>query len=244
MRVVFLNGWAASLKMQVRLKQFLPPDYELLILDDLYQFDLEGIVSKIDEMMIPDTILIGWSLGGMLALYYAHVCKGAHQPKGLIVLNASLCFLEKPDFHGGVKCADFNKLKELVQEENTQAFLRVFKHLLVTGSASIKEDRHFLAPIFNANSLPEWRVLSKGLHYLKNLDLRETLNSIESNILFIFGENDVLVNAAVNQNLLDTKVNADVATIPNMGHFPFGFYAKELVEIIVRYISAQEIGKS
>tara|TARA_R110002072_G_scaffold1130_10_gene9487 strand:+ start:58403 stop:59137 length:735 start_codon:yes stop_codon:yes gene_type:complete len=238
MRLVFLNGWAASSKMLESFKSYLPSSYELYILDDLYQFQGAEIVSRIDELMTTETILVGWSLGGMLALYYASLSSGSHQAKALILLNSSTCFLERHDFTEGVNREDFDALKQVIQAQDTKALLRLFGHLLVQGSLSHKEDRRLLKHDFNAETLPSWKVLSKGLDYLEALDLRETLSAIQQPTLFMLGERDVLVNASSSFKLLEKNTNFTVNIIPEMGHFPFGVFAREAVNIVVDYVSS------
>jgi len=236
MRLVFLNGWAASSSMLADFKTQLPSTYEVYILDDLYQFELAEIVSRIDELMTPDTILMGWSLGGMLALYYASLNTSNNKPKALVLLNSSACFLERNDFAEGVKRADFDDLKQVVQAQDTKALLRLFSHLLVEGSRSYKEDRRLLKQVFNSEALPAWEVLSKGLDYLEVCDFRSVLASIHQPTLFVLGEKDALINASPKSNLPNKK-NFKVIVISEMGHFPFGVFSEEVTGIILKYVS-------
>ncbi|MFT6030063.1 MAG: pimeloyl-[acyl-carrier protein] methyl ester esterase [Oleiphilaceae bacterium] len=237
MRLVFLNGWAASSAMLDDFIAQLPFHYELYILDDLYQFELAEIVSRIDELMTSDTVLMGWSLGGMLALYYANLSTKKHKPKALVLFNSAACFLSRIDFTEGVKCAEFDGLKVVVKQKDTKALLRLFSHLLVAGSPGHKDDRRLLKRVFNSEALPSWSVLAKGLDYLENLDLRAILGSIDQPTLFVLGEKDALISVSSNLNLL-IRDNFDVDVVSGMGHFPFGVYAEKVTSIIAGYLSS------
>jgi pimeloyl-[acyl-carrier protein] methyl ester esterase len=237
MRLVFLNGWAASSAMLDDFKTQLPSNYEFYILDDLYQFELAEIVSRIDELMTSDTVLMGWSLGGMLALYYANLNASKNKPKALVLFNSAACFLERNDFTEGVKRADFDELKQVAHAQDARALVRLFGHLLVEGSASYKEDRRFLKRVFNSEALPGWSLLSKGLDYLETLDLRAILSSIHQPTLFVLGEKDGLISASSNLNVLNND-NFQVAVVSEMGHFPFGIYAEKVASIILGYLSS------
>lgn len=238
MRLVFLNGWAASSTMLDSFKSQLPASYELIILDDLYQFELADIVSKLDELMTANTVLVGWSLGGMLALYYASLRAGKHQAKALILLNASACFLARPDYTKGVKRIEFEGLKDVVQAQDGKALVRLFTHLLVDGNQTHKEDRRLLKQVFNVQVLPSWKTLVKGLDYLEVLDLRTILNSIQQPVLCVLGENDVLINASSVSDMSQKNTHFTVNTIPGMGHFPFGMFAEKVSSSIVAYVSS------
>lgn len=242
-RLIFLNGWAASSAMLGSFKSQLPASYDLIILDGLYQFELADIVIKIDELMTDDTVLVGWSLGGMLALYYASLSSGKHQAKALILLNASACFLERDDYPQGVKRIEFEGLKHVVQAQDSKALLRLFTHLLVDGSQTHKQDRRLLKQIFNTDVLPTWKTLAKGLAYLESLDLRAILTSIQQPTLAVLGENDVLVSASSASSLSQKNTHFIVNTIYGMGHFPFGMFAEKVTNSIVAYVSSLN-GKS
>lgn len=237
MRVVFLNGWGASSAMLDEFKSLLPPGYQLHVLDNLYQFELADLVSRIDDLMTSDTILMGWSLGGMLALYYASLHTKKHKPKALVILNASACFLERDDFTEGVKNADFAELKQVATNQNSKTLLRLFSHLLVEGSLTHKEDRRYLKRVFNLETLPSWPVLLKGLDYLETLDLRDELAFIHEPTLFLLGEKDVLISASPHSKALKNK-SLEVDVVYGMGHFPFGTYAEDVVGVIVAYLSS------
>ena len=237
-RLIFLNGWAASSAMLEGFKSQLPTSYELIILDDLYQLELADIVVKIDALMTANTVLVGWSLGGMLMLYYASLRAGKHQAKALILLNASACFLERPDYTEGVKRIEFDGLKQVVQAQDSKALVRLFTHLLVGGSQTHKEDRRLLKQVFNAHVLPSWKTLVKGLGYLEELDLRTIVNSIEQPMLCVLGENDALISASSVSDLSQKSTHFTVNIISGMGHFPFGMFAENVTSSIVAYASS------
>ncbi len=216
-------------------KTKLSESYELNVLDNLYQYQLDDIVSKIDELISTETILMGWSLGGMLAQHYASLNPDNHKLKAVILLNSSACFLERDDYIQGVKQADFESLQQIVTGKNTKALLRLFGHLLVEGSCCHKEDRRFLKQVFNERTLPGWGILAKGLNYLEHLDFRLVLSSIHQPTLFILGEQDVLINAS-SAHSLEHKKHIKTHVISAMGHFPFGSFAEVVANIVKDYV--------
>ena len=241
MRLVFLNGWGASSAMLEYFKQHLPASYEFYILDEMYKLELSEIAAEIEALMTENTVLIGWSLGGMLAMHYASLNMSIYKPKALILLNSSVCFIEKRDLPEGVKHEDFDGLKQGVKHKDAKSLLRLFSHLLVEGSLSYKEDRRLLKRVFDANTLPCWKALSKGLSYLEDLDLRKLQRPILQPTLFVLGEKDVLVRHSSNSNLVERNMNFKVNNISGMGHFPFGYFAKNVADVVVSFISSLDM---
>lgn len=234
MRIVFLNGWAASSRMLESFKVSLPSHYELCVLDNLHQYELTEIVTKIDTLMTSETVLMGWSLGGMLALYYSKV--GNKTPKALVLLNTPICFLAREGFPEGVKKADFEGLKHVVTAHDAQSVVRRFSHLLVAGSTCYKEERRLLKGVFNTETLPDWSALERGLMYLEMFDFRAILKDFSHPTLCILGEHDAFIHTASYITELAEIRHAKTAIIKNMGHYPFGMFVEQVKENVIDYV--------
>lgn len=240
MRVVFINGWSASEALLDKFKDFLPERVELMVLDDLYGLELDALFARIDQSLSTKTFLIGWSLGGMLALLYlSQIAKRNLDHTnilGSVLLNTSPCFLETKGWPEGVTRSDFEKLKFSVDNKKADDLVRMFGHLLVAGSDNFKNDRRFIKPRFNTASLSEWNVLLRGLEYLESLDLRSILSNIDLPVLSILGEEDALINRSVESFYLNASENYKLKIFQGMGHYPFGHYAEQVSENIMKFI--------
>jgi pimeloyl-ACP methyl ester carboxylesterase len=180
----------------------------------------------------------------MLVLYYASLNLNSPKAKAFILLNSSACFLERHDYKEGVRYKEFDSLKQVVQAHDSKTLVRLFTHLLVDGSLSLKDDRRLLKQVYNVGSLAGWKVLSKGLDYLEALDLRAMLNAIQLPVLWVLGEKDVLISASSGDALAEKNTGFTVKTIPGMGHYPFGIFAEKVTAIIVDYVSSLNENKN
>lgn len=243
MRLLFLNGWSASENILVKLKASIPETHELLVLDHLYGLELPEIVEKIDRCVCPNTILIGWSLGGMLALYYASARSQrvdvGEALAGVVLLNTPVCFLEKSNWQYGVPGDELQQLKDVVNAGNLEALRKRFSHLLVDGSISHKDDRRFLRQAYAVRMFPEEQVLLKGLVYLEGLDLRDQLVSINCHILGLFGSNDALIRPQSLGVFTERCQRFRGVVVEGMGHLPVGMFAQAVAEHILSFINVR-----
>jgi pimeloyl-[acyl-carrier protein] methyl ester esterase len=230
MRLIFLNGWSASSGLLGKMVDALSKDHELIVINHLYQFSNEDINSRIDEVMTEDSVLIGWSLGGMLAMQYLQQKSARIKPVAMILLQSTPCFIQKNEWPFAVSEQDFRKLEIIVSQHHPRQFVRHFIQLMVSGSAAPEEDRSMIRSTFTDAFLPTRDVLLKGLSYLRDLDLRESLSEIDVPVYAIFGEQDVLISVEV-ESCLETHLKQFTSTIiAGMGHFPYGHKLDEVLQ--------------
>lgn len=239
MRLVFLNGWSFSETLLDNFKSSLPNGYELVILDHLYALELDEVVDQIDKHVSTETVLVGWSLGGMLAQYYAVTIAKADKCygnlRGLVLLNSTPCFLNNESWEYGVDIEDFTLLKAAVEARDSEELQRRFHHLVVHGSKYYRQDRRFLKDAFSVEMFPSWQVLLKGLEYLQQLDLRTNLLCIELPVLGIMGEQDALINKSTLSFCAEQCQSFSGEIIQGMGHFPFGFFAQTVTDRLIQF---------
>jgi pimeloyl-[acyl-carrier protein] methyl ester esterase len=239
MRLIFLNGWSASSQILGNLAEALSKEHDLIVINHLYQFCNDEINSKIDEVMTEDSVLIGWSLGGLLAMQYLIQMKSAQiRPKGLILLQSTPCFIQKNDWPHAVNEVDFSNLEALVGSHSARQFIRHFSQLMVAGSDFPQRERSMLNAVFTEKLLPSRDVLLKGLSYLRQLDLREALSSIELPVYAIFGLKDALISVEVKIFMEKSFAYFRADVVPGMGHFPFGEKLEGLLDGMMLFLNS------
>lgn len=226
MRFILINGWSASFGLIEHFSSKLSKDVDLIVLDHLYQHSISDIHKKLDDLMIEETVLVGWSLGGMLALNYMVANTSDNPPKAIILLNTPLVFLDQGESFSGISQPDFEKLKSYVDDQDASTLIRVFGHLLVQGSASYRQDKRYLSSVYSASGLPSWNALNAGLNYLATLNLIDNLKSLSCPVLVLLGAEDALVSMKSNSALYRTSTNIRVVEVNQMGHYPFGVFAE------------------
>ncbi|MFM6988995.1 MAG: pimeloyl-ACP methyl ester esterase BioH [Arenimonas sp.] len=167
---------------------------------------------------IPQPALVmGWSLGGLFALHGALAYPAGC--RGLILQNASPCFVHRPDWPHGMPAQVFRQFAAELQRDYAQTLHRFFM-LEAQGSERLRDDLRLLQQTAFEFGEPDARVLGEGLHLLETVDLRARLRELAMPSLWLAGRRDRLVNAAAMQSASETAGGAFVCD-EHGGHAPF-----------------------
>jgi malonyl-CoA O-methyltransferase len=192
--LVLLHGWGNDSSCWRGLVQELHRDFNILALD-LPGFggsdpveSVEDALSTLDTALPEACHLLGWSLGGMLA-----VCFAAHHPhrvKRVMTLASNACFTVRPDWPDAMARNTFVSFANQFEAEPAAA-LRQFCGLQAKGDT---RERELLRLLRAASPEPRpawWR----SLQWLAELDNREYLARLAMPSLHLFGDRDGLVPA-------------------------------------------------
>jgi pimeloyl-[acyl-carrier protein] methyl ester esterase len=165
----------------------------------------------------PAAVLIGWSLGALLALELART--RPQRVARLILIGATPRFAAAPDWPHGVDTAT---VSAFISDYNRHpaATLRRFLALQTLGDAA----RRRLLPVLEAACVPHaghaLPALADGLRILADADLRTDLAAITPPIHLIHGDGDALMPLAAARWLADALPHARLSVLENRGHAP------------------------
>ena len=142
-----------------------------------------------------DHIVVGWSLGGLVAAEIASRYPRKIGSLGLIAMPPKFVNdTDEDEWHHGIEPAAFESLQQAMKK-NRQTAMRIFQRALVPLSASQME--------FFRDNAPRVadEVLQQGLAILSAVDLRQSLpNLIRTHAVFVVhGEADRLTPSSVLQ---------------------------------------------
>lgn len=162
-------------------------------------------------------VLVGWSLGGMLAVQFA--ARYPERVESLISIAANACFSARQGW--GEACEE-DVFQQFYAgfEQAPEATLKRFALLQSKGDAQRKQVGQVLQ-----QSAPEVHSRSwlSGLAQLHQLDNRQALRRIVCPILMLLGEHDALVPSSVSAHLLSMVQNkgfGDCVVLESSGHAP------------------------
>lgn len=176
------------------------------------------LVSELTPLLREGAVLVGWSLGGLLAQYIA-----ARYPayvKKLILFSSTPCFVQREDWPSAI---ELNVLSAFADEliHNFQGSLLRFLALQFKGSENPRENLRHARELIFARPQPDAQTLQQGLQLLANTDLRKLLNQISCPTLIINGERDTLVPTTSAPYLGEHLQNARCVIFKGAGHAPF-----------------------
>ncbi|WP_105102358.1 malonyl-ACP O-methyltransferase BioC [Microbulbifer pacificus] len=184
--------------------------------------DTETLLAQLEAQLPQDCLLLGWSLGGMLATQLAAVSK---KVRGLVTIATNARFVAQRDWPGmeAEMFAEFCRLQRAQPEKNWSRFCG----LEARGDA---EMRGLL------KTLKSWQPLSipdswsDALDCLGDLDNREILAGFAVPALHIFGEGDALVPVTAAEQI--EHAGGKVKIIASAGHCPHLSRPLEIVTLL------------
>lgn len=178
---------------------------------------LDAWQDAILQVLPAKSIVIGWSLGGLLAQHIA-----LHHPdriSALILLASSPCFVQREDWQPALERPMIAQyLIEVVN--NASALFKSFFMLQSLGSPQPKSVYKKMVSMLSVMStdIPSMR---QGLLLLESVDLRQSLAMLTQPTLWVLPEEDAIVPITLADALKTLQPKAHIATIPNCGHLPF-----------------------
>lgn len=176
-----------------------------------------------------EAILVGWSLGAQLAL--AAVAAGA-RPRGLVLLAATPCFAQRPDWPHGLPSETVTAFREgfVTQPDAT---LQRFLALQAVGDARRAQVLSLLRPALAPSAAPD---LAPALTALMDADLRSALPKVSCPTLVLHGTGDALMPPAAAVWLAEHLPDARAMLLPDCGHAPHASNPEAVIATLTRFV--------
>ncbi len=239
-KVLIVNGWAANAAFWMHFcwvaeQVGLFSRSQVSILDLDQSLNESQWVDLIQANIRADTLVIGWSLGGIFAVQaVAQTALIKNTPKSLVLLNTAPGFHQK-SWPLGMNDADFEQFYQTVSSSPEQ-LIKTFSFLMVKGSRALREDRKQLKNLFNTSSLPSKDILLGGLALLKTAQAELAWKNLSVPTLLISGREDALFSPAsvdAGAQLNDRWIQH--TSISGMGHLPTLGFADQVVSAITHF---------
>jgi len=170
-------------------------------------------------------VLIGWSLGGLLAMTLAG--RAPHRVRGLVLVASTPCFVARPDWPLGVREDRFAAFREAAAAPTARRLGRFF-HLMLHGEGLSRPRIRALArEVGAAEGMPRREALEAGLRLLADLDLRGRVAGLAVPCLVVHGRRDAIVPVAAGRWLAEHLPRAEWVEYADAGHAPFLTRARE-----------------
>lgn len=201
-------------------------------------YELNAVCNELAEALHEPSIVLGWSLGGLLAMQLA--IRFPERVSKLILLASSPQFARSEDWGHGMDpdmLGNFAAELQLDYDGTIQRFLS----LQSMGSLRAKEEIRFLRDALLAQNRPAPEALLGGLGMLQHVNLRPQLSAIQCPTLVINGERDRLVTPATGKALSQLLPDAKQHVISGAGHAPFVSHPQDFLQLTEQFITEQVI---
>lgn len=175
---------------------------------------LEDWADALAPSLPQDSIVVGWSLGAMLALALA--TRHPDKVRAQVLIGATPCFVSSDDWPHGLAPEVVSSFCDAFAQ-SPQRTLEKFIALQVMGDAHRAACKAQLIRALD-DAATHHVSLMAGLHLLSYSDLRSMTPAQPT--LLLHGEHDALMPLAAAQHLERALPHAQLDVFPNTGHAP------------------------
>lgn len=227
--VVLLHGWGMHGGLWGKFSELLSQHFQTHIIDlpgfgfskniineftlDALSEAVEGYINTIDQPVI----LIGWSLGGLIA-------QNILQRKNItldkvIFIATTPSFTKKLNWQCAMEQSVFNAFSDDLKLDYKKTLKR-FLSLQARGSDLARDELRELNKQLMERGEPNIKALEAGLKVLSETDLRSK-NTDQTPAMIVLGEKDTLVPVNVKDEFAKLFTNLEQLILEKTGHAPF-----------------------
>ncbi|MDP8984717.1 MAG: alpha/beta fold hydrolase [Pseudomonadota bacterium] len=195
--------------------------------------DLASLASLVGEALPPRTMLLGWSLGAMVALELARTQAG--RVSALVLVGATPRFVAAAHWPYGVAPAVLETFARQ-SRENPGQMLEDFLELQVRGAAHADLTLAALKRSVLACAAPHPEALEAGLGVLRSTDLTATLGHIRQPVLVVSGQYDRVTSPQAARALASALPSAHAVVIRRAAHAPFLSHPDEFLAQVLPFM--------
>ena len=179
--------------------------------------------------------LCGWSLGALLALQAVKLTP--QRVARLILCGATPSFVERDGWPHAQPPALLDRFDEALADD-AAATLKRFIALFNQGDRQARAITRTLTRALAADGSADNATLARGLDWLRRVDLRATVKTIDQPTLIIHGEADPLMPIAAAHWLADALPQARREVFAGAAHAPFISYRERFARQLIDFCHA------
>lgn len=211
--LVFLHGWGASGAAWTRQAADFAGGFRVLA-PDLPAWDPAWLAAYLQGLRLKDSVLVGWSLGGMVLL--EALPRLSEPAGGLVLVGVAAAFCRGPGQPFGQEAAVVRAMRRRLGTDPGRVLREFAARCLAPGEEAFREE----AAAMFAFRPPAAR-LARGLDYLLQKDLRGLLPGVPGRVAVVQGEADAIVPPDQGRFLAQRHAGARLFLLPGAGHLPF-----------------------
>ena len=233
--LVLIHGWGMSGRIWEVIETDLSKYFKLYIVDlpgmgkseEIKNYSLTNLVGQLYSKLPMKISIMGWSLGGTIALkYYEKYPKNVTQ---LFLIASTPCFINKKNWNLGVEESLLNKFYDQLVDSWSKTLNQFFMIQLI-GSNNRKEIMKELHEVFINKTPPKIKSLKLALKILKKTDLTKTICNIKVPTIIIAGDCDKLTPKEASIFMQSKIKNSRLKIFKSTGHIPFLSNPKDFVK--------------
>lgn len=229
--LVLLHGWSMSSAVFSEVATSLAADFRVLCpdlpghgqSDVMSGWRLSALAAAVEHwterLQLSNIALLGWSLGGQVALQIA--ANGQLQVNKLLLVATTPRFCQSDDWAHGLPPTQIKALDRNLVRAYEKTMGDFFNLQFVGENLPKERYRQILKFAVRCSKLPQTEVARDALRLLSRADLRPQLTTVSQPTLIMHGEVDQIIPLAAGEYLASHLPSAQLYHLPNIGHAPF-----------------------
>ena len=238
--LALVHGWGMNARVFDALAEALAADFEVRALDlpghggrgALPANTLQGWADDLAQQLPDSATLLGWSLGGQVAMRAA--LDHPHKVARLVLLASTPKFVATEDWERGMAAADLQDFGAALLADPQATLLR-FLSLQTRGMPGQKTLLQQLRQTLLAAPAASSEALAAGLAILRDTDLRDELPRLTQPTLILHGALDTLTPPAAGAWMAETLPAAQHIEFSRAAHAPHLSHGAEVAAAIGRF---------
>lgn len=247
--VVFLHGWPANNQMfEYQTNSIIEQGYRYIGIDhrgfglsdttaDGYDYDsiADDIQKVVKTLDLKDIIVVGFSVGGALALKYAAKYNDSNLKKMILLGPAGPSFVQRDGYPYGMKAEEVTDLVNDISNDQPKAITDFGSVFFQSNTDVSDEYKKYFTQLTLTSSLTGTIKLAESL---RDEDLREEVKNIDLPVYGIHGTDDAVCPIQFSEELEKTMPNYQLTKLSDAGHALF-FEKKDEVNKFLKKVLAE-----
>jgi pimeloyl-[acyl-carrier protein] methyl ester esterase len=246
-KLVLLHGWGMNGAIFKPLLDYLNDDFEV------YTVDLPGhghsmrvdvdFDQQVDELsqLLPDSILLGWSMGGLYAIALAQ--RYPEKFSHLLLVATNPRFVQQDDWPDAVPRQVFDEFSDSLSGD-WKATIKRFIGLQLHGVAQSRQLIRHVTSLLYEGGAPHPTALTDGLELLLRHDAREALKKLLQPVMLVLGSRDTLVPISLLQQIHRVNPSIRVECFPHSAHVPFVSHPQQFADLLREFTQSSTPGQN
>jgi|SRR5580658_88696 pimeloyl-[acyl-carrier protein] methyl ester esterase len=245
--LVLLHGWSLNLRVWDPLVQRLQPQFRVITVDlpghGRSDWDRKAMTPAAQAWQVHETLapltgrytLLGWSLGGQMALDLAAALPTAIER--LVLISSTPKFLASASWRFGMPRPLLARLANRVHDRD-EYVVRDFLRLAARGSKPRTAERVFetLRAAVREHGAARFEALAHGLARLREGDLRRALPLVRVPALVLAGRRDQIIRPSASRAMARALPEARYVSIDGAAHAPFLSHPRQCARLLREFL--------
>ncbi len=193
---------------------------------------LDDTADRIAAQLPTETVVCGWSLGGLVAQRLARLHPG--KVRALILVSATPCFTARPGWPHAMKAAMLDGFAEGLHHDREATLASFVRLSALHGARGREAIRAFTKRLFDRGE-PTAAALAGTLDWLREADLRTDAPDLPRTLV-VHGARDALAPVEAGRWLAEHIPGAHAVEFADAAHIPFFTHRESFVRALESFV--------